>query len=196
VKKYFSIIALFFMAGTTFAIFINNFTTWNDLIERSSDIVIAKYTPAPANGNMKKTVAITDGVLYSDIDVLLVLKGNKKPGLSNMASQYCPSNGEQFLLFANYKNDQFYSGYTAIEDYRIVPINASFQTNQLSDKSLDEQIQLILNSRIKDLNDEIERDNDEKKRLEMDAPTSVPEPSVLALSALGGACLVWRRWRK
>jgi hypothetical protein len=173
-KRGLLIIILFVLAVPVFGIFITDFRGWDDLIERSPVIVVAKYITAPADSKTKKTVAITDGVIYSDIQILLVLKGSTRTGLSSMASQYCPHSGEQFLLFANDSNDQFYTGYTAIEGYRIVPINCNFQINQLSGKTLKEQIQLILNSRLKDLNDELARDNEEKNRLEMNMSNNVP----------------------
>jgi hypothetical protein len=47
-------------------------------------------------------------------------------------------------------------------------------TNQFPGKTLREKIQLILNNRLKDLKDEMERDNTEKKRIEMNAPTNIP----------------------
>jgi hypothetical protein len=48
----------------------------------------------------------------------------------------------------------------------VIPLNHDFIISDLSGKTLNEQIQLILDSRLKDLNDEIAQDNDEKNRLE------------------------------
>jgi hypothetical protein len=84
-----------------------------------------------------------------------------------MASRYWPFQGEKFLLFANYENNQFFSGYNAVEEYRVISLNRYFQTNVLSGKTLNEQIQLILTNRLNDLNGELARGQEEKRRLEL-----------------------------
>lgn len=183
-KKYLSIIVVVLMASSVFAIFINKFTSWDDLIEQSPNIIIARCTSTLGTAKSEKPIAIVDGVIYSDIEVISVLKGNAKPGQARLASQYWPYQGEEFLLFANYENDQIYKGYTAIESYRVVPMsryssaNDYLLTKVLPGKTLREQVQLILNHRLKDLDDEIARDNEEKNRLEMNMSSNVP-PAVL-----------------
>jgi hypothetical protein len=160
-------IGLFFAtAATVFAALMSDFRSWDDLIGWSPDIVIAKCIPSPPDNSVKKPLATIDNVNYSDIEVISVLKGNTKPGQSRMASQYCPCDGEQFLLFAEYGSNQFYRGYTAMEEYRVVPINNYFQTNQLSGKTLYGQIQLLLSNRLSDINEEVKRDNEEKNRIQ------------------------------
>lgn len=176
-KKYILIIALFVTASAAFAIFINEFKSWNELIEQSPDIVIAKCT-ATLDPMTSKPTAITDGMITSDIEVIKVLKGRVKPGPSHMASQYWPYPGEQFLMFANYEKDQFNTGYTAIEGYRIVSLQRHFNQyvwdHYLAGKPLNEQVQWILNSRLRDLKDEIDRDKKEEARIEMYSTTNAP----------------------
>lgn len=69
-------------------------------------------------------------------------------------------------MFATYQSNGFYQAYNATETYRIVPLGHYFQTNGLTGKSLKEQIQLVLRSRLEELNRELERGAKEKNRLE------------------------------
>jgi hypothetical protein len=165
-KKLSLIVAVLVIANITFGTLIDQFRGWNDLIDKSHDIIIAKCTATLGTTKPEKLTIIIDGVIPSDIQVISVLKGNTKVGPSHMASQYWPYQGEKFLLFANYRNDQYYTGYNAVEAYRVIPLNRHFQTNELSGKSLNEQIQLMLSQRLADINDELQRDTDEKKRIE------------------------------
>jgi hypothetical protein len=170
-KKYFAILLLFTTGVVAYAVFFTKFTSWDDLVEQSPDIIIARCTGTvgtfkPEGATPQKTTVITDNIVPSDIEVVSVLKGNTKPGLSHIRSGYWPHQNELFLVFANYRSDQYYSGYAAIEDYRVIPLSRDFRTNELVGKTLNEQIQLILNGRLKDLNDELTRNNEEKLRLE------------------------------
>jgi hypothetical protein len=122
-KRYILVIALFFTVSVAFAVFINDFKNWDDLTERSPDIIVARCTSTLGSAKTEKPTLIIDGMIPSDIDVVSVLKGSTQAGLSHMASQYWPYPGEEFLLFANYENDRFYKGYTAVEDYRVVPMS-------------------------------------------------------------------------
>jgi len=166
-KKHACITILLTTIVAAVAIPVTKFKSWDDLISKSPEIIVARcIATVDFNSASNKTPIITDGMIGSDIEVVSVLKGNSKLGLSHMTSQHWPYCGEYLLVFANNQKDQFNTGYTAIEDYRVIPINRFFQTNDLSGKVLDEQIQLILNGRLKTLNEELARANEEKLRLE------------------------------
>jgi hypothetical protein len=83
-----------------------------------------------------------------------------------MASWYKPRQGQRFLLFANYMTYGTNSWYNAIEEYRVVPLAEDFNTNTLTGKTLDEQIEIILAARYKDLNREVAQINEEMKRIQ------------------------------
>ena len=155
-----TMIALLAAASTATAVFILPFTSWDDLTKKSPDIVIARCTTT-AN-----PMVVADGMIWSDIEVTSVLKGDTRPGTARMVSQYGPSQGERFLMFATYQSNQLDQAYNATETYRIVPLGRYFLTNALADRSLDEQIQLVLRSRLEDVTRELERGGEEKKRLE------------------------------
>lgn len=81
-------------------------------------------------------------------------------------STYWPHPGEQFLLFGNYREDPGFTHYSVNEGYRVVPLNHHFQTNMLGGTNLQGQIRWVLQNRLSDLNEELEKGQAEKKRLE------------------------------
>jgi hypothetical protein len=111
-------------------------------------------------------VVISDGLTWSDIEVMTILKGNSKPGTARMVSQYAPRQGERFLMFSTYQSNEHYRAYNAAETYRVVPLGRYFITNGLMGKSLDEQIQFVLRHRLEELSRELKDGAEEKKRLE------------------------------
>lgn len=144
-----------------FAVVIRPFTSWDDITKKSPDIIIARCsasTPDPT--------PIGNGMVLSDIEVALVLKGDTKPGAARMNSQYWPRQGEQFLMFSTYQSNRFYRAYNAIETYRVVPLGRYFLTNGLTGKPLDAQIQFVLRHRLEELSQEMQKGAEEKKRLE------------------------------
>jgi len=156
-KQLSAMIVLFVPVGTAMVVIISPFTGWDDLTRKSPDIVIARCATTP------NPTVIGDGMISSDVEVLAVLKGDTKPGVAHMVSQYWPRQGERFLMFATYQSNQLYN---ATETYRIVPLSRDFLANDLAGKSLDEQIQLVLRRRLDDVNRELEKDAEEKSRLE------------------------------
>ncbi len=156
-----TIIVLLAAVSTAMAVFILQFTSWDDLTKNSPDIIIARCTKPPV------VMISNDGMNWADIEVMSILKGGSKPGAARMVSQYWPQQGEQFLMFAiNYQSNNLYQAYNATEEYRIVPLGRFFQTNELTGKSLDEQVQLVLRRRLDDLRVELKNGEEEKKRLE------------------------------
>ncbi len=153
--------ALLVASGLSMAVLIGPFTSWDDLTKNSPDIVVVRCTATTPD-----TTPIGDGMIWSDIEVTLVLKGDTKPGLAHMVSQYWPRQGDRFLMFAEYQSNQLYQAYSATEAYRIVPLGRYFVADKLAGKKLDEQIQLVFRSRLEDLSRELEKRAEEKKRLE------------------------------
>jgi hypothetical protein len=137
------------------------FASWDDLTQRSPDIVVACCTVTTSNPEW-----FVNGMIVSDVKVTAVLKGDSKAGAAKMVSHYWPHQGECFLMFSTHVSDQFFTGYNAVEGYRIIPINRHFQPGQLAGKRLTEQIRLILSLRLADVREELERITSEKNRLE------------------------------
>ena len=140
--------------------FILPFTSWDDISKKSPDIIIARCTVTTPDG------PIADGMVWSDIEVTTVLKGDTTPGTARMVSQYVPRQGERFLMFSTYQSNEPYRAYNATETYRVVPLGRNLLTNGLTGKTLDEQIQFVLRHRLEELRRELKEGAEEKKRLE------------------------------
>ncbi|HEY1789695.1 MAG TPA: hypothetical protein VGJ73_16225 [Verrucomicrobiae bacterium] len=164
-KKRISIILLFFFVAGFAAIGVlySRFKNWDELIQISPDIVIARCTSTYGTNPAAKNAYIMDNVIPSDVKVLSVLKGNTKPGPAKLGSFYWPYPDQRFLIFGWYNDGT----YTAIEDHRIVPISRDFSLDTLKGKALADQLQIILSNRLNDVDEEINRDKEEKARIEM-----------------------------
>ena len=172
---------------------IADFTSWDDIIGRSPDIIIAKCIATQDMLPQKPTI-LFGNVCNSDIEVMSVLKGDTTTGSSHLLSSYNPYRGEIFIAFGSYSTYGTNGAYCATEDYRVVPLRRLFTTNVLSGKTVKEQVQLILASRLNDLNEEMERDNVEKQRIDAElgivggtnAAVSTPPKNPESLPPHGG----------
>lgn len=133
------------------------FPGWGDVQETSSDIIIArclKTTESPSGG--------FQGLIDSDINIIMVLKGKTNQAIVNLRSLYWPRPNVQYAIFS-----KFHDGvYDAIEPYRIIPLGTYFPTNMLTGKNLNEQITAIFKWRLVQLKREIEQNAEEKQQLE------------------------------
>jgi hypothetical protein len=176
-KRFALIATLLVAAGTAWALLMGRFTSWTDLIEQSPDIIIARCVATHDGLKPGPTKSDYVNAFFSDIEVISVLKGTNRPGPSHLTSPDRPFRGELFLLFANYASNQDDTEYEAVEDYRVIPIVAGpnrWLTNQLAGKSLNEQVQMIINWRLSELNHEMERDNEEMARLKLNLNSNAP----------------------
>jgi hypothetical protein len=154
------ILGLLVAASSAFATAVIPFTSWEDISRKSPDIIIARCAVTTPDG------PIGNGMVWTDIEVLSVLKGDTKPGTARMVSQYVPRQGERFLMFSTYQSNEHYRAYDATETYRVVPLGRYFLTNGLTGKTLDEQIQFVFRHRLEELSRELKDGAEEKKRLE------------------------------
>jgi hypothetical protein len=56
--------------------------------------------------------------------------------------------------------------YQAFEEYRVIPLGVDFSTNSIAGKPLDEQLQILFQHAADNLNREIQKDEEEKQRIE------------------------------
>lgn len=156
--------ALLLMSVTAaFAVMIVPFPGWNWLKEHSEDIVVVHCSETPTNSD-------DDGVFYAKVDVTSILKAvtnsisSQKPelGPTILRSLYSTRQGEFYLIFSSYHEGSF----QAFEEYRVIPLGIQFSADSIADKSLDEQIQILFQRRLKNLDREIKNNTDEAQRLE------------------------------
>lgn len=151
------VIVLLASIVTGLALQLGDFISWDALIKGSSDIMIVSVSQCSYTPNR---------VGISDAAVVYTMKGDAKPEPLHLRTTYFPYQGERLLIFANHEGNQTGQVYDALEDFRVIPLNRFFQTNALAGKTLNEQIQLIVKTRLEDLSQETARDNAEKARLE------------------------------
>lgn len=158
------------IASVAMAVVETSFSSWNGLIQVSPDIIIAhcSRTPDPERDHGSGP---TGPMVFSDIEVLSILKGAgvtnwaggmPQLGTSRLVSTYYPRQGEYYLVFSIYHDGE----HQASEKYRVVPLGLDFSTNSLSGKTLDAQIQMLLQRRLNDLNRQMKEEHAEKQRLE------------------------------
>jgi hypothetical protein len=152
-------------ASTAIAVVVQPFSSWESLIRRSPDIIIARCSKTPARSFVEKdgtVVEYRDGLIPSDIQVIAALKGATNLGPALLDSRFLPRQGEQYLIFSIFHD----GSYTAVETYRVIPLGLSFPTNMLAGKSFNEQIRALLRYRLNLLNREMQQAQEEKNRLE------------------------------
>lgn len=150
---------------------IHSFPGWDNLIENSPDIIVVRCSQTP--DFYKDHGDGPTGALYnSKIEIISVLKGAtnsgpealKMPELGSgcLSSMYVPRQGEYYLIFSIFNYDKF----QASENYRIVPLGLNYSMKNLGDKSLNQQINFLLQWRLDRLNLQMQQDQAEKDRLE------------------------------
>ncbi len=112
-----------------------------------------------------------DGVIQSDIEVVSVLKGDTKPGVSRLVSTYfLPQQGHYYLIFGHY----FRRHYQAMEDFRVVPIGLRFEPEMIAGQAFEQQINTLLRRGLNEANQQLEQGQKEKALLEQAFPPTVP----------------------
>lgn len=159
-------IAILAAGSTAMATKFFPFTSWEDLTQKSPDIIIAWCKSPSING------IVVNGTYYSDIEVISVLKGDTKPGHATMASGYTPQQGEHFLMFSYSSVSKDHSRcYAALEKYRVIPFSIdpiyhSIWSKEFMEKSLTEQIHTVLKWRLEDLKHDLEHTSEQIKFIE------------------------------
>jgi hypothetical protein len=120
-KKSFVILAFLASSMAAFGIWVLQFKSYDDLIEKSPEIIVARCVSTDDFLSGSNFVVVpVDGMHESKIEVVSVLKGTPNTNITSLGSQYWPYRGENLLIFANDAKDQFNNGYTAIESYRVI----------------------------------------------------------------------------
>ena len=159
------------MIGTAMAVLTQPFSGWNEVKRNSPDIIIARCSRTP-DPYRDRGAGPDSALVYSDIEIASIVKGAtnwgavplKAPslGAARMCSEYYPSQGEYYLIFSIYHDGE----YQASEDYRVIPLGRTFFTNNLAGQTVDEQIQTLFHLRLRILNGQMKKEQEEKQRLE------------------------------
>lgn len=149
-----------FMALSAVARITAQFHTWSEVVEQSSCVIIARCgertTPAPG------TDVVNGPMSDSAIEVIAVLKGTNCAASSRLLTDHDLQKGEKYLIFGNSDNNVC----LAFEEFRVIPLGKNFQTNSVAGKPLDDQLHLLFQRRLDNLNRQIKKEMEERRRLE------------------------------
>lgn len=135
------VFSLFASAASAFAVRVQPFTSWAELINKSPDIVIARCVSYPEQ-------QIYVGIIKSSINVISVVKGDTQLGPAELASLRACSFDTPVLIFSEFKQAEGKPGYIAIETYRLMPLAPDFDFSQLPNNNPDQRLSLILQHRL------------------------------------------------
>ena len=141
-----------------------DFPGWPSLEQKSDTIVIArcKATPDPNAPDKDGLVMDNRGLIYSEMQIVSILKGTTNSNAELLKSEYWPRQGEYYLIFAKFTDN----AYQAYESYRVIPLGISgYVVNGLKGKTLDEQVQTLLQLRLDALNRQMSQEQEEMQRL-------------------------------
>ncbi|HEY1787283.1 MAG TPA: hypothetical protein VGJ73_03970, partial [Verrucomicrobiae bacterium] len=104
-----------------------------------------------------------DDVVRSDWQVVLLssLRGTNATGHFRLLTNHSLSRGHKYLVLGYYIDGD----YEAFEDYRVVPLSHDFDVKSLSNKPLNQQLQILFQDSVKEMNQEIQDDEAERQRL-------------------------------
>jgi hypothetical protein len=123
------------------AIKISLFTDTDTFVQHAKDIVVAKCTgPVPnADGD-------DDGLYPVDVEIVSVLKGDKKPGRAKIATIYPMETGKTYLL-TSLGGSAHGTDFLAIPELSVVELPPGFKLDVLKDKKIAEQVKAVFAAR-------------------------------------------------
>lgn len=133
------LIPFLFVCVQCLAVKITLFMDTDTFVKRAKDIVIAKCTSPPE--------IPARGLSPAHVEVLMVLKGDKKPGKLKIATIYPMVSGKTYMLTSLGGSAQG-TDFLALPELSVVPIPSDFELGKLKGKSLKEQVQRVFSRRL------------------------------------------------
>ncbi len=118
------------------------FMDTDTLIQRSQEIVIAKCISTPTNANW----GFEDGFYPAQMKLVRNLKGERKEGPFTLGTIYPLAAGRSYML-CNSGGSAFDSDFLSVAELSVVEMPSSFSLALIADKTLKEQVTMILASR-------------------------------------------------
>jgi len=148
------------MAAGVSARMIDKFRGWDELVNATPYIAVVQCgTPTQLQPNARY-----DDARLSDVAIttIIALKGTNNVSPVRLKTDHEMISGRDYLVFGYCDSGVF----TAYEEYRVVPLDEYFSTNLISGKPLNEQIQIIFQRRSYYLKLEMQKNEEEERRLE------------------------------
>jgi len=128
-------------------VIISPFRDTDAFVERAKDIVVAECTSIPA---MPPQVARVDGLYVVEVNILKVLKGNRKPGPLRIVTIY-PMDRNITYMLCSLGGNALGTDFLAIPELSVVPLPRTFRIGELEGKAPKEQVHHILSRRLYEL---------------------------------------------
>jgi hypothetical protein len=155
------------------AIKITAFTNTDTFIERAKDIVIAKCLGSVVDANK-----FEDGLYPVDVQIVVALKGSKdaimKPGKAKIATIYPMEVGKTYLL-TSMGGSAFGTEFLAVPELSVVELPQNFRLEELKNKTVKEQVQMVFAARRKENEWQQQHLNAEKKLLDKGLSSAASE---------------------
>ena len=135
------LIPFLFVCVQCLSVKITLFMDTDTFIKRAKDIVIAKCISLPEDGSGKI------GLSPVQVEILTVLKGDKKPGELKIVTIYPMAPGKTYML-TSLGGSAHGTDFLALPELSVVPIPSNFELEQLKGKSLKEQVQRVFSRRL------------------------------------------------
>jgi hypothetical protein len=160
IKNFCVVLALALVTFSAAAYLIAPFSGWPKLAERSPDIVLVlavRPTVYPPNVNFSGP--------RSDfqVEVTSVLKGTNYTASTDarLLTDHELRPYHLYLVFGQYTTNWI----DAFEDYRAIQLDKKFQYSSIKDKTLDEQLQILFQSGVDAMNQQILDDEKERNHI-------------------------------
>ena len=139
-------------------------------VAKSTDILIVRCLNPDVLGGEKN-----DGLTLVEVEVVAVLKGDRKTGKARLGAIGQPMEAGKRYLMASFGGEAFDTGFLAQSDQAVVELPADFDLKSLSDKTEVEQAQAIFDARRAQVERLLLQLQREKKTLDHTAPQPGPD---------------------
>lgn len=154
-----SIVCVLFLSLDVMAYVVVPFHGWDEVEAHSPDVVII-FTEGPAS--YPPGVNMSGPKYYYNAAVEFALKGTNSSSSTTILTDHSLRRHRRYLVFSQYYD----GGLNAFEGYRVIPLEESFDLHSIEGKSMDQQLQMLFKSGIREMNKKIQEDEADKKRMQ------------------------------
>jgi hypothetical protein len=134
-------------------------------VVKATDILIVRCTNPDVMGPEKN-----DGLTLVEVEVLVVIKGERKTGKAQLGTIGQPMEAGKRYLMASFGGDVFDTGFLAQSDQAVVELPADFDLKSLAGKPVVAQAQAVFDARRARVEKLLHQLQHEKKMLEQTEP--------------------------
>jgi len=130
-------------------------------VAKSTDILIVRCLNRDVLGGGKN-----DGLTLVEVEVIAVIKGERKPGKTRLGTIGQPMKAGNRYLMASFGGNVFDTGFLAQSDQAVVELPADFDLKSLTGKTAAEQAQAVFDARRAQVERLLQQLQHEKKTLD------------------------------